>query len=128
MLQPTDQKSGCCLNLLGVIFEACFSGLLIFREQGCESEFRRIEGQVTERDLIDDPLWKASLNLSKVLFDPPNPYVFTILFRDLDSTAETLRIENFKQRRETVRMAVVRCSRKGTAGVRSAVLEPELHG
>ena len=77
-------------------------------EQRGKLEFGRFRRKVTECDLLDVALGKAALDFAQVLFDAADHHVIAILLRDLDTAAEALWIEDFEQRREAIRVAIVR--------------------
>ena len=82
-------------------------------EQARELELRRVLGQAVDVDPHDVPLREAALDLADVLLEAADHHVFeSLLAAHLDAAGEALGVEDLQQRREAVRVAVVRRGRE----------------
>ena len=120
LLQPGNQQGRASLLALGLVFQAFFSQFPVLVEQDRETQLGCVGRQAAQVDLADDPLGEPSGDGPKVFLEPADHHgVEDFLGPDGDAPAEALRVEDFEQCGEAIRVPVVRGGRK-----EEPVLEP----
>ena len=123
LLESRDQEAGCTLRAPAFRRQALFPEGTVLVEQGSDAQFRCVWRQTRDVYLNDMTFREAADDLSQVVFEAAHHHVIQIAFDHLDAPAKALRIEQFEQRGETVRVAVVR-----GGGKEQTVLEPGARG
>ena len=113
LLQADDQQSGCRLHPARSVGMPLFPDGAVFVEEPRKYEFRSVFAQVVDHDPFDVAARKAALDLPDVFLQPPDHHlVQRALPADLHAPREPVRVQQFQQGREAVRMAVVRRRRQ----------------
>ena len=113
LLKAHDEQAGGRLGLAGGIRVPFLAGGAVIVEQARQLQLRRVRWQPVDDDRFDAPLRKATLRRTDVLLQTPHHHVIERLATaHLHAPGEPVRIEQFQQRREAVRVAVVRRGRQ----------------
>ena len=113
LLEADDEQAGCRLGLAGGVGVALLAGGAVFVEQARQLQLGRVRRQPVDDDAFDAPLRKAALRRADVLLQAPDHHVLKCLAPPhLHAAGEPVGIEQFQQRREAVRMPVVRRGRQ----------------
>ena len=87
-----------------------FTQVAVLIKQCHECQFRSILRQAVNIDLDDFSIREAfNADGSDIFFQPTDDDFITVSRFNRDTSAESLRVEQFKQSRKTVAVAVVRC-------------------
>ena len=116
LLQADHEQTGRGLRAVGCRREAGLAGTAVLVEQPRQLELRRLRREVVDDKALDPARREAALDLADVLLEPPDHHVVERLAAThLDAAREARRVEQLKQRREAVGVAVVRRGREEQA-------------
>ena len=109
LLQPDDEQAGRSPRLAGRARMPLLTGRAVLVEQTRQLELGRIFRKAGDLHPLDVPLRKPALDLAEILLQSADHHVLEdALAAHRDAAREAVRIEQFQQRGETVRVAVVR--------------------
>ena len=113
LLEAHDEQAGGRLGLAGGMCVALLAGGAVFVEQARQRQLGRVRRQPVDDHAFDAPLRKAALRRADVLLESPDHHVLERLPpAHLHTAGEPVGIEQLQQRREAVRVAVVRRGRQ----------------
>jgi hypothetical protein len=112
LLQSGDQKTGGGLRPSRGVLQSLLTEFAVLVEQCGQLQLGGIFREGVDVHLHDVPFGEAPLDVADVLLEPPDDDLIAVFGRDGDPTAEPLRVEDFKECREAVRVPVVRRRRQ----------------
>ncbi len=113
MLEARDEQGGCRLFAFGLGLEPLLADLTVLVEQDGELQLGGVVRKTVDVDLPDNALRKAALDGTEVLFKRRTMTSSSRVRPSLPLTGtprmKSLRVEDFEESGETIRVSVVGC-------------------